>query len=514
MVSGRKFPLRLLVVLSWNAFLGAASSWAFAPAEQHWLIFLCPALAFVGWLSLSPRQAGLGAWSYGVGLQCAGVGWIYYSLHVHGSSPAPFAFLVIFLLACYLSVYTGLAAFVVNRFCGSGVVRRLLFFYPAAWVVFEWMQGYVMTGFAWMQWGYTQIDLPLSGYAPLLGNHAVGGLVAFSAGVLALGLSMALPGLRRLSSVSRAQLPSTRQGLAVAAGLVAVWLAGGLLRPVQWTEAAGEPLKVSLVQGNIPQAIKWRRSMRQPTLERYRKLTLALDEDVDLVIWPETAIPDYWYGVRHYIRQLEQEMTRRDTVLLTGIFIKNDEGKLLNSILNVNGEVYSKRHLVPLGEFIPLRSLIDFFRRWVDIPMSDIASGADEQPLMVVKGVPLGLSICFEEAFVRDVLVGLPEARLLVNVSNDAWFEDSRESYQHHAIARMRALETGRFMVRATNTGISSIIDDKGNVVDVAPHFQTAVLTGQVQPMKGATPFVRWGDGLILLICGLILVFPIVRRYT
>lgn len=498
---------RMKYILLVNAVAGVMATLAFAPYSYTWLIFISVAMAFYSWLSLSPRQAWLAAWVYGIALQCSGVGWIYYSLHVHGDSPAPFAFLVIFLLACYLSIYTGLVAWLVNRFTAENGLLRLLLLYPAAWVIFEWMQGYIMTGFAWMQLGYTQIDTPLAGYAPLLGNHAVSGLVAVTAGVLAAYTEKLMACYRRCAY---------SPGLILKLGVLVsfVWGGGFLLKPVQWTQPTGESLTVSLIQGNIPQAEKWKPSMHSPTLELYRQLTLQQDASVDLIVWPETAVPDYWYGVRDYIRQLRHKMETRDTALLLGIFIKNDAGQLLNSVLNVDGPMYHKRHLVPLGEFIPLRSLIDFFRQWVDIPMSDIASGADKQPLMRVKEVPLGLSICFEDAFARDILLTLPEAQLLVNVSNDAWFEDSRESFQHHTIARVRALESGRFLVRSTNTGISSIIDPKGQVIAIAPHFETAVLQGEVQPMSGSTPFIIWGDTMILLICSGILVFYAVRDYT
>jgi apolipoprotein N-acyltransferase len=252
--------------------------------------------------------------------------------------------------------------------------------------------------------------------------------------------------------------------------------------------------------------------MKQPTMRLYRDLSL-LQKDVDLIIWPETAVPDYRHRVEPYLRSLGHEMKTRETDLLLGIFIRTEENRVLNGLVNVNGGEYHKIHLVPLGEFIPLRFLIEFFNRFVKIPMSDIASGDSEQPLLVAAGQQLGVSICFEDAFSRDVIRQLPEAGLLINVSNDAWFEDSHEPHQHHAIARMRALETGRYMIRSTNTGITSIIGSHGEVIDVLPQFKTAVLTGVVQPMTGATPFVKWGDGLIVGLCWVFLFFFGLMKY-
>lgn len=477
---------------------GALTTLAFAPFDLYWLVFITLAVAFYIWDMLPARQAALSAWLFGLGLQGSGVSWIYYSLHVHGSAPAFFAILLVFLLCVYLSIYTALSAYTVNRFLPNNSKLRLMLFYPASWLVFEWLQGYVMTGFAWMQLGYTQIDTPLSGLAPLLGNHALGGAIAVSAGTLA-----ALYKYRQLLSI--------KQGLFLVLPVIIIWLTGGLLQGSDWTDKAGEPIRVSVIQGNIAQKDKWRSDMKQPTKDLYRDLSLA-QRDVDLIVWPETAVPDYLSRVTPYIQQLSREMQARDTDLILGIFIRDDEKGLLNSVINVQGGVYNKRHLVPLGEYIPLRFLIEFFNRFVNIPMSDIASGDEDQDLLIAAGVPLGLSICFEEAFSRDVIRDLPEAKLLVNVSNDAWFEDSIEPHQHHAIARMRALEAGRYMIRSTNTGITSLIGPHGEVIEQLPQFKTAVLKGEVQPLSGATLFVRWGDWLIVGLSSLLLLGFAFRR--
>ncbi len=481
----RLWPLLSLVA-------GGLTTLAFAPFDQSWLVFLTLALPFYLWNRLTAKQAAVSGWLYGLGLQCTGVSWIYYSLHVHGSAPAVFAALLIFLLCCYLSIYTALAAYSVNRFLPDNPALRLMVFYPASWVLFEWLQGYVMTGFAWMQLGYTQIDLPLSGFAPVIGNHAVGGFIALSAGALVL-------------LIKQNRQINLRSAMSIAFPVVILWSAGGMLKNVSWTQTDGETVNVIVIQGNIPQKDKWKLHMKQPTMNMYREMSLA-QQDVDLIIWPETAVPDYLHRVGPYIRQLRTEMEQRETDLLLGLFVKNDQLRVLNSIVTVDGQVYNKRHLVPLGEFIPLRFLIEFFNKFVKIPMSDIASGEDDQPLLSAAGVPLGLSICFEDAFARDVIKDLPEAKLLVNVSNDAWFEDSIEPHQHHAIARMRALEAGRYMIRSTNTGITSFIGPHGEVISQLPQFETGVLKGEVQPLSGATPFARWGDWLIVALCSLVLI--------
>ena len=468
---------------------GGVTTLAFAPFDLSWLVFFTLAVVFYFWDKLPAKQAAISAWLFGLGLQCTGVSWIFYSVHVHGSAPVFFAVLLVFLLCCYLSLYTALAVYTVNRYLPNKPVLRLMLFYPASWMLFEWLQGYVMTGFAWMQLGYTQIDFPLSGFAPLLGNHAVAGAIAVCAGVLVILFK---------------QRVSIKRSLILILPVVLLWLCGGLLKTINWTDKYGDSVKVSVIQGNIAQKDKWKPVMKQPTMNMYRDLSLA-QKDVDLIVWPETAVPDYRFRVVPYIQQLSRDMQASETDLLLGIFVQNEKKRVLNSVLNVNGGEYNKRHLVPLGEYIPLRFLIEFFNKFVKIPMSDIASGENDQALLRVAGVPVGLSICFEDAFARDVIKDLPEAKLLVNVSNDAWFEDSHEPHQHHAIARMRALETGRYMIRSTNTGITSFIGPHGEVIKQLPQFETAVLNGEVQPLSGATPFVRWGDWLIVVLCSLLL---------
>ncbi|MDH5387586.1 MAG: apolipoprotein N-acyltransferase [Gammaproteobacteria bacterium] len=462
---------------------GALTILAFAPFNQVWLIYLLIAFIFYIWSLSTPKKALFHGWMFGLGMQGVGISWLYFSLHYHGGSPVFFAVLLVFLLASVLAIFTALMGFSVNRFCKSSNPVKLVFLYPMAWALFEWLQGIVLTGFAWQQLGYTQIDLPLSGFAPVIGGHGVSLLVAMTAGGMISWL---------VNSDCRRKIPSL---------LMVIWLSGFFLQEVVWTEATGDEINVALIQGNIPQSLKWKTESRVPTLLKYRQLSLE-QKDVDLIIWPETAIPGYQHSLKDYIAELGEAMKKSDTDLLAGIFVRDFEtARYYNSLININGGEYHKRHLVPLGEYIPLRFLVDFFNHFVKIPMSDIDSGADDQSLLYAAGQPLGVSICFEDTFARDVRRDLPAATLLVNVSNDAWFDGSFEPVQHHAIARMRALESGRFMLRATNTGISSIIGPQGEEIAVSPQFETSVLKASVQPMKGSTPYVFWGDLLLVLTC-------------
>ena len=465
-----------------SLFAGSLMTLAYAPFGLSLLVF--PLLAFLlyHWLKADAKGAFVHVWLFACGATFTGNFWIFFSLYYHGASPAAFAVLIIVLLSAFLALFPAVTAYLFNRYCHAADSIRLLIVFPAAWLLAEWFRGYLWTGYAWMQPGYTQIDLPLSGYAAVFGTHAIGALIVLTSGALVAVMLKQLSWKKALFTVAL------------------IWLAGFALKQVSWTQPAGDKVEVALIQGNVPQALKWNRNMHQKTLEMYRELTLE-HKDADVIIWPETAIPDYKHRVTDYLLDMRQLMEQSDTDLLMGLFIKNmDSGRYYNSVINARGGEYLKRHLVPLGEFVPFRSLIDFFNRWIDIPMSDIDSGPDDQPLLVVAGQPVGLSICFEDAFSRDVRRDLPEATMLVNMSNDAWFDGSHESRQHHAMARMRALETGRYMLRATNTGISSVIGPHGQELMMAAPFEQQVLRASITPLKGQTPYVFWGDAFILVL--------------
>ncbi len=474
-------------------FCGLLLPFAFAPYDQSWLLYPLLTGLFLMLVEQTPAQAFKRAFWFGLGWFAHGVHWIYYSLHYHGGAPALMASVMVLLLAAYLALFPATVLAAGRRWFKLSASKQLVLLFPLLWVLAEWLRGTVLTGFPWLQLGYSQIDTPLAGYVPLLGGLGLTYLVALSCGLLAV-----LVYKRRLV-----------QSLAV---LASIWLLGYGLMPIDWTEKTGEPVRVSLIQGNIAQSDKWQRHMRQPTLDMYRELTRQ-HWDSDVIIWPETAVPDYQFRVRPYLAELKREANGHDVDVLLGLFIRDqNKRRYYNSVINLRDGVYKKRHLVPLGEYYPFRSLLTFFSRWIKIPMSDVDSGPERQPLVEMAGQTVGISICFEDVFDRDVRKDLPEARLLINVSNDAWFEDSPEAWQHHQIARMRALETGRYMLRATNTGVSSVIDASGQVQAIAPQFERYVLSAEVQPLMGRTPYVMWGN--YLLISLVVSVLVLVRVLT
>jgi apolipoprotein N-acyltransferase len=296
-----------------------------------------------------------------------------------------------------------------------------------------------------------------------------------------------------------------------------IWAGGILLDHVEWTGVRGDPLKVALVQGNIAQETKWEPANFKHTLTRYMTLTFDL-APTDLVVWPETAIPAFYDQMQDsLIPQLDDELRKMHTVLLTGIpVLEKTTWRYYNSVVSLGEEhrFYYKQHLVPFGEYLPLRGVLGDSLDALAVPNADFSSGEANQPLLVADGYPIATSICFEVAFAEEIRRDMPEAALLVNVSNDGWFGNSLAPHQHLEMARLRARETGRPMLRATNTGISAIIDYTGRIIARSPQFEEAVVTGTITPRQGATPYVLLGNTPVVVLTVLCLLVAGLARRT
>jgi apolipoprotein N-acyltransferase len=336
----------------------------------------------------------------------------------------------------------------------------------------EWLKGWFATGLPWLSLGYSQTGSPLAGFAPLVGVYGIGALCM----VMAVALFLLLRDKR----------------YPLLAVLLLIPLAGWLLQQIDWTEAQQQTLKVTMVQGNIPQEVKWRFDQRQNIFNTYWRET-SQHWDSDLIVWPETALPGQSDKIEQSVLQpMQQAALENNTSLMTGLVVSDAETeRYYNSVVMLGSErgYYHKRHLVMFGEYYPVRWLLDLFRGLISIPYSDLTAGPREQDLLRVDGSALGVSICFEDVFSREVLLAFPEANLLLNVSNDAWFGNSTAPHQHLQIAQMRALETERVMIRSTNTGVSAFIDHKGRVMAQTRQFATESITEVLQGRSGVTPF-------------------------
>lgn len=473
------------------AMSGVSLVGAFAPYSMSLLTLVAPALLLAAWHGASPARAAWRGFLFGLGLFGTGVHWLYYSLHDFGGAAPLFAALVTVALVLYLSLFPAALGWLLQRLAPQPGAIRFCAVFPALWIVLEWLRERLLTGFPWLNLGYGQIDGPLAGWLPVVGVLGVGGLLALGAGCVANAVHG--PAWKRVAG---------------ACMLLTILVVGTVLYDRAWTKTIGDRLDVALAQGNIPQDQKWLSEQRLTTLSLYRDLTVAAPPK-DLIVWPETAVPALRFQVLPFLERMAEEVAHRRGELLYGVATYDPvDGGLYNSV-GVAGNpaaTYHKHHLVPFGEYLPLRDLLQFFRDYVRIPMSDFSAGGPDQPPLEVGKLRVGVSICYEAAFGEQIRASLPTAELLVNVSNDAWFGESLAPHQHLEIARARAAETGRAMLRATNTGISAVIDQRGRILGRTGQFESAMLEGEVFRREGSTPYVRHGQLPVLALALAVLV--------
>lgn len=474
---------------NWAAlFAGAILPLSLAPFHLYPLAVLSLLILFLSWQDICPRKAFWRGGLFGIGLFGVGVSWVFVAIHVFGQASVLLAGFLTALFVVALSAMTAILGFLVKRLTGpwiSSIDYVLLL--PIFWLLFEWFKAWFLTGFPWLEIGTGQIEGPLAGIIPVLGVYGASWLVALTAGCLAV-------------FISRRKWPF----LGVA---LFIWGGAWLLQSVAWTQPTGKPITAALVQGNVPQEIKWDPQQLRNTLQLYADLSRQ-HWDADVIVWPENAATAFYHQLEEgYLAPLGQEARAHDTEIILGLPVLDDNGNdYYNSMVSLTEPpaFYHKRHLVPFGDYIPfefLRGLIAFF----DLPMSSFVPGTIQQPQMMLAGQPVGVSICYEDAFSSEVRAGLPTATLLINATNNAWYGDSFAPHQHLQISRSRGLETGRSILRVTTNGVSAIIDFKGNIAVQGPQFEQAVITGEIQPREGSTPYVRWGQWPLLLTALLLL---------
>ncbi len=490
--------------------LGAVCVFGFAPFYLYPIPVVAVAAVAVLWIraATSLTAAGLG-FCFGLGLFLGGTSWVYVSLHDYGGMPLPIAAASTLFFCAYLAVYPAVIAAIVNR-SRANVTLALVALLPALWAAAEWVRSWVFTGFPWLALGYSQAPAsPLAGYAPVLGVYGVSLASACVAGCLAL---MYLRYPSRASSPAPARIASTLGGAPTWIAIAILALGYGLATRA-WTEPAQPTTtSVALVQGNIPQELKWRPEQARETLQTYLELTRSTR--ARLVLLPETALPmfniDLPFG---YLEALAAHAHSNGGDLLTGVPEYAGPGRYYNSVFSfgtMTSQTYRKVHLVPFGDYFPLRWALGWFMNLLDIPMSDFSRGQPDQRPIEAAGLKVAVNICYEDVFGEEIIRQLPEATVLANFTNDAWWGRSLASRQHLQISQMRSLETGRYMLRATNTGVTAIIDARGRVVKAAPEFQTVVITGEVRGFTGSTPFIRWGNAAVLVLAATLIAVAII----
>lgn len=522
--SRRSLALNLI-----NAWRGRLCQWAAAIAHEPTLscvaaqvmgtltvlgyapfgLFLLPILTLAALFGLvlnqtTPGRAALVGFCFGLGLFGVGVSWVYISLHVYGGMSAPLAAMATIGFCGFLALFPasfGAAAW----FCRDGGVLLRGAALPACWVAFEWLRGVMFTGFPWLAVGYSQTPAsPLAGYAPMFGVYGISLLMTASA-VLWLDFLTHRKDLKRWGTVL----------------LLGIWTVGWGLQQVRWTLPAGTPFSVTLLQGNIPQNRKWRSDEVTSTLHTYR--TLLQRSRGKLIVLPETALPLFASELpAPYVNDLIALARATHADLIVGVperVTERGQTHYYNSAIGMGTSVaqtYRKQHLVPFGEFLPAKPLLGWMLGLMHIPLADMSPGGAMQPRLRLAGEKVAVNICFEDVFGEEIIRALPDATILVNLSNLAWFGDSLALPQHLQIAQMRAMEVGRYMLRATNTGATAIVDERGRVVQQAETHRTLALSGVAQGFTGATPYVVMGNLPVLVFCGvgmLLALYVTVRRH-
>ena len=462
--------------------IGVLLTLAFAPFNYAYLAILSLSLVFQSWLNCSALRATLRGFLYGLGLFSSGIYWVYISLHDFGGAPVIGAVLLTLLIICFWSLFPALIGYLSVRLSGKNNTNRLLLLIPFLWIFIEYARGqWLLNGFPWLQIAYTQLETPLQGFVPLLGVYGTGFLLACSATLIVAGFNKRINPL--LTTLT----------------LALIWGSGTYLQTIKWTAPIGDEIKVALIQGNVAQDQKWAVENRVKTLIDYRKMT-EQQWDADVIIWPETAIPAYLSQIKDsYLTPLSAQAKKNNTDLIVSLPIKEGQS-YYNAVISLghNSARYYKNHLLPFGEYLPLQPLSGFVLNSLNIRLGTFTSGGDEQPLLTAGGYPFATSICYEDAFSQEATRHMPKAAFLVNVTNDAWFGDSIEPYQHMQIAQMRALETGRYLLRVTNTGVTAIVAPNGQIIKKVASFKKTVLTGTIIPMGGNTPYANLGDNIFL----------------
>ncbi len=467
---------------------GALGVLAFSPFD-YWPLALVSLLGlYAVTQSVSPAPAARRGFIWAMGLYLPGLWWIHNSMTLFGGIPLPVAFLLVALLAAYLSLYTAAALWLTRKLVPSSPLGALLVL-PVLLVVADWLRGWVLTGFPWLWFGYSQLEGPLAGLAPIMGVQGISWLLTFSAAALWLLLQHRPSWWPSLAALAL-------WGMAFGAGFI------------QWVTPT-QSSRFALIQGNIEQSLKWIPGQLELSLERYLGLTLP-ERDAEVVIWPESALPASEQHLAPWLEQVDLLMRERGQSLITGTVSRPDTDEVYNAVITLGRNAisyqpehsnrYYKQQLVPVGEFVPFGSLLRPLAPFFDLPMSSFSRGDAGQPDLNAAGRHLSVAICYEVAFpglVRDNMK--PDTDYLLTLSNDTWFGQSIGPWQHQQIARMRALELGRPLIRATNNGVTLVTDEKGRITASLPQFEAGVLRTEVTGMTGLTPYARFGSTPLLI---------------
>ncbi|HEU4781493.1 MAG TPA: apolipoprotein N-acyltransferase [Steroidobacteraceae bacterium] len=469
---------------------GMVLALSFAPFGWWPLAILMPALLMWLWDGASPRRAAVVGFWFNAGTFSVGTYWLYIAIKQIGHAPLVLALFLMIGLVVIMGAYHALLGWAVAKFLPARGPVRWLVGIPGAWLFIEWWRSWFLSGFGWLALGYAHTDNWLGGLAPVIGQFGLGLLTLILAGAVV----TLLLGDKRARIVSGALF-------------ALIWVAAFVMRDLEWTKPYSRPISVAVVQGAIPQDEKWLTDNLEAILELYKTRTREA-HGADLIVWPESAIPDLANNHIDFYREVYQEASARGSSLMVGTLradenTKTGEEEFFNSVLSMDKATpgvgwYDKHHLVPFTEFVPVPGFVRQWLRLMSLPYSDFNRGAAQQAPLEAAGQRISASVCYEDAYGATQLPALRTATMLVNVTNDAWFGRSTARHQHLQISRMRSLEAGRPMVRAANDGVSAVIGHRGEILAKAPEYEANVLRAELQPRIGLTPFARAGNWLVV----------------
>ncbi len=484
--------------------LGASSVFGFAPFYFSPLPILAIAcLVYCCEKAKSPNHAFKLCFAYGLGLYTLGIYWIYISLHDFGGMPWWFAGFATFCLCAFMALFPALVGYFSKR------LGFIFLSMPVLWGLSDWVRSWIFTGFPWLTIGYSQVPhSPLAGYMPIIGVYGVSVICVFVAAIIGYWLAT-----RPQNMIWK------RQAIA---GLTLIIVAGLILNAAQWTTPIGKPINVALIQGNIAQATKWSPETAQKTINTYVDLVKA--SKAQLIVLPETSLPvissqidpNITDALTSHAKQNKGNIIVGMVELRENVELNEKTNQYFNSAFSFGTDptqTYAKNHLVPFGEFIPLKQVFGWiYRDWLNMPLSDLSRGGAFQKPMQLGNQKVAINVCYEDVFGEEIIRQLPAATLLVNISNDAWYGRSYAAEQHMQFSQARALETGRMMLRATNTGATAAIDPQGHVIAHASHDVQTTLNITAQGYTGTTPYVRWGNWPFIVFCFGVLLVLIWRK--
>ena len=468
--------------------IGALYTLSFSPFNFKPLIYFSLAAFFYFLINSNRKKSMLISYLYALAIFTTGVSWIFNSIYFYGGEHLAISLFLTILFILVLSAFFIPIGLFVNK-----QSQNILYLYPimvpSVWVFIELVRSYAFGGFPWLLVGTSQIDTLFNVAFPLFGTY----FVSFLAIMLSIIIALIVKDRKFISL-----------GIKYLISIIGLIITFHIYQPNLASHHNQKVLGISLVQPNIHLGIKYDKTKINLIKNKYSEL---IDNDMhNLIILPETAIPTLYENDKNFYKHI---FKNKNTHLITGIFRYNkSNNEIYNSMLSLSDKeyFYDKRHLVPFGEYTPLKFIFGYIGEILNLPMSNLTEGKKTQKPFIFDETMIHQLICYEAAF-PSLLNITYDFSFIINISNDAWFGNSLAPYQHLQIAQSRALESKKYLVRVANTGISAIIDQNGKIVNKIKLNTEGVINTRILALKGITPYMRFGDYPVLMLIFSIMLF-------